>query len=119
VVEKAMEPVETSPDPELPFDPLESGLLVECDRARLVVPRRFEGDLRMPPPGSTAPFHVTLKGLGVSTRDVFPDVVIAGDDLSLVAEGSVRLTRDTGGGTFYREGPFQTFIVRNGAMLRR
>lgn len=108
---------------EVPADPvlalLDRGLRIEGDRVRLVVPERFRGDVRAPAPGGTPPWEVTVRTLVVTSRDVRPDLVIAGDDLSMVAEGNVLLLRDTGGGTFYREGPFDTVLVKNEAILRK
>jgi hypothetical protein len=100
-------------------DPTRDGavLLIECDRARLVVPERLRdqliGDL-----DDAQRVGVTVGGLIVLTREAPPVCEISGEDLSVVAEGGVRIRKGEGGYSV-EEGPFQTIIYRNGKILRR
>lgn len=91
-------------------------LRIECDRARIVVPERlraaFVQRCNLPP------YEVTVGAMEILVREDVPRVEVAGEDLSVVAEGSVRLTRREGR-LVYEEGPFRTVILRNDRILRR
>jgi hypothetical protein len=86
-------------------------LVVECDRARVVVPAGAEAlavGLR----------EVRWKGTVVRTREAPIDLESAGSDFTVVAEGIVRLRRGEGRLTV-EEGPYGTVVLRNGNLLRR
>jgi len=95
-----------------------SGLRVECDRARVVVPEALRGEVRPSATGGGPPFEVRVRSLVVVTREDPPEVVVGGADFSVVAEGRVRV-REPRGSVSVEEGPFVTVLVRNGRVLRR
>jgi hypothetical protein len=112
-VSRPVEPDANSPGKESAA----SVLYIHCDRARLTVPERLRDQVTWDM-DDARPVGVTVGGLIVITRESSPECEIAGDDLSVVAEGTV-LTRKSDGGYSVEEGPFQTVIYRNGKMLKR
>ncbi len=92
-------------------------LRVEADRIRLVVPDRLGGAVVR---SGTGPWDVIVEGLWVRSRGGPAEVDVAGDDLSIVAEGDVRVTpAPAAGGNPREEGPFALYVFRNGRDLRR
>lgn len=89
----------------------EDGLVLECDRARVVLPR-----------GAAVPAaegrEVRWEGTTIRTREASIAIETAGEELSVVAEGGVLLRR-CGGGRTVEEGPYRTVILRGGQLLRR
>ena len=97
-------------------------LRIECDRARVVIPecRRAERELRG---GATIGFRdsmmqFSIGKITIQSREGDLRAECAGKDLSIVAEGGVRLFRPDGKLTV-EEGPYRTVIFRNGEILRR
>jgi len=86
-------------------------LEIVADRARVVLPARG-ASLR---PG---PRELRFEGTLVRTREADLDVLSAGEDFSVVAEGGVRLRRRSGARLF-EEGPYGTVLLRNGRLLTR
>ena len=98
-------------------------LRIECDRARVVIPEswRTEQEYRG---GVTTNFneptvaYYSIGRITVVSRERDIRVECAGKDLSVIAEGGVRLFR-LRGKVIVEEGPYQVVIYRNGQMLRR
>ncbi len=85
------------------------GLVLECERARVVVPA-----------GEGVVFDEAgefTRG-PVTVRTPAPSVEVGGEDFSIVAEGSVRILRWDGKRTF-EEGPYRLVVYRNGQLLTR
>jgi hypothetical protein len=91
-------------------------LRIECDRARIVVPDGRRGEVAASPAGP--PWSVGVAGVVVVTREAPPEVEVAGEDLTVVAEGGVRTVRREGAAVV-EEGPYRTVVLRNGRVLRR
>jgi hypothetical protein len=93
-------------------------LRIECDRARVVIPERLRKAV-IPVTGCEAPPHLFIvRDLQVETREALADLEVAGDDFTVVAEGTVKITLREGGKTT-EEGPYRTVVVKNGTILRR
>ena len=94
-------------------------LMLECDRARVVVPERLRGEFEAPSTLRAGPANTLLAGgVRVTVREGRPVVEIGGEDFSVVAEGIVWVRRRNGRSTV-EEGPYRTVILRNGDILRR
>jgi hypothetical protein len=93
-----------------------SAVTVAADRADLVVPLRLERLLVREPGGP--PWVVRVGEFRVECREERPRVTVAGEDLSVVAVGGVRIARDAGTRRM-EEGPFTTAVFRNGEVLLR
>jgi hypothetical protein len=87
------------------------GLVLECDRARVVLPR----GAAVPAAGDR---EVRWEGTTIRTREAPVAIEAAGEDFSVVAEGGVLLRRREGGRTV-EEGPYRTVVLRGGRLLRR
>jgi hypothetical protein len=102
----------TEPGAEAGGGPSSGALVIECDRARVVVPAGAEGLRR------EGRREIRWEGTLVRTREADLDLECAGSDFTVVAEGIVRLVRREGARTV-EEGPYGTVIIRNGSILRR
>jgi hypothetical protein len=95
--------------PAAPVASAAPGLVLQCERARVVVPA-----------GESARFDEAgafTRG-DVTVRTAAPSVEVGGEDFSVIAEGDVRILRFDGKRTF-EEGPYRLVIYRNGQVLTR
>ncbi|MCK6481939.1 MAG: hypothetical protein HUU06_11995 [Planctomycetaceae bacterium] len=93
-------------------------IALECDRLRVVAPARLRERIRFPAEGSPGPWEVAVGAIAVRVREVFPTLILEGEDLSILAEGIVRLRRTTGR-LRSDEGPYGLVAIRNGRMMAR
>ena len=88
------------------------GIVIECDRARVVIPAGEE-----PPPTGARTY--SRSSTTIEVREGPLTVEAAGEDFSVIAEGVVHLRLRTEAGRQFSEGPYQTVVIRNGIMIRR
>ncbi len=96
----------------------ELDLAIECDRLRVVAPEGMRERVLGPAAGVAGPWEVRVGSISVRVREVFPEIRFEGEDLSLVAEGIVKVRRTTGR-LRSDEGPYRTVLLRNGRMMAR
>ena len=92
--------------------PADPGTVIECDRARVVIP---SGE-RTPPAGART---FSRSSTTIEVREGPLTVEAAGADFSVIAEGTVLLRLRTEGGRTFDEGPYRSVVIRNGTMIRR
>ncbi len=91
---------------------------IECDRVRVNVPEGLRGRTEAPPEGAPGPWEVAVGTVRIHVREIPPEIAFGGEDLTVVAEGIVRVRR-TEGRFSTEEGPYRTVFLRNGRMLAR
>lgn len=98
------------------FGTKEVQLRLECDQARMTVPEGSEPVKVRRVAGM--PYLAVFAGIAVECRETPPTIVTGGEDVSVVAEGTVLVRRFDGKRTF-DEGPYRLVIFRNGQLLTR
>jgi hypothetical protein len=91
-------------------------LRLQCDHATLTVPVNTEPVEIRRMPGM--PYMAVAAGVAIECRETPPKIIAGGEDISVVAEGTVLVKRYDGKREF-EEGPYRLVIYRNGQILTR